>query len=329
MILEGFLETNLAAKKPRRLANMPIRKGMDLCGTRRLRQVEARMDRVFQQIVARLDEEERAQALDRLDVLVSESPDLRVSNISEYPEQVYAVWACLDLEAGPLPGFRDALEQLCRCCVTPRVTRQLRSRLYTASARIADATPDLLPTVALAILSLDEAGPERDSFVQMVVCASAIEWLLEPTAGDGSASRLDVSTWLAADPSDALLSEVGEELAYYYAPIAGVFALLDRSSVLFDRSVLVPYAHSMSQARVPIDSCPLAELVDSRYVTGLRAEIMRVQSILRGSYAPHAIADVEMLTVRALEALDDLPPQVNPLLVAIYVQSWVRYLEVM
>jgi hypothetical protein len=52
-----------------------------------------------------------------------------------------------------------------------------------------------------------------------------------------------------------------------------------------------------------------------------------VQGTLRQTYPAPSIADVEMLTHRALEALDDLPVQVNPLLQAIWIQSWVRHLS--
>jgi len=68
----------------------------------------------------------------------------------------------------------------------------------------------------------------------------------------------------------------------------------------------------------------LGELVDERYKTLLRAEIKRVQNVFRWRCPARPIADVEMLTNRALEALDDLPPRVNPLLQAILVQSWNR-----
>ena len=66
--------------------------------------------------------------------------------------------------------------------------------------------------------------------------------------------------------------------------------------------------------------------MDTEYKALLRAEIGRVQRVLREQHPASSIADIEMLARRALEALNELPPHANPLLQAIFVQSWVRYL---
>jgi len=125
------------------------------------------------------------------------------------------------------------MEQFCEACVTRQAIRGLCSRLYTVAARVAETCPELLPTVALAALSLDAPEQTENAFLQMVVCALAVEARLASRRGGDGPISLDVSAWLAAEPSDALLVAVGEGLAYYYAAIPGVLSCLDQSCVLF------------------------------------------------------------------------------------------------
>jgi hypothetical protein len=110
-----------------------------------------------------------------------------------------------------------------------------------------------------------------------------------------------------------LLAAVGEGLAYRYASIAGVLPYLDQDRVLLD----IEQLHG---------GTGLNSLFDNEYKALLCTEIKRAQRILRQAYSANSIADLEMLARHALDALDELPPQVNPLLQAIFVQSWVRYL---
>jgi hypothetical protein len=292
-----------------------------------LGQVERRMDGLFQEIVDGLGAEETCRAWEQLDALVSGFPDLRFTTVDQHPRRVATLLLRLDPETGPLPGFREAVEQLCLDCTTPHAIRRLRSRLYTVAARVAETCPEMMPTVALAVLSLDGPDQARNPFVEMVVCASAIESLDVPPAETDGFAAPDVSTWLAAEPSDALLAAVGERQAYYYASIPGVLPLLDSGSVLFDARRLAPYARSLFGRQDRYGEGILHRLVNPRYKALLRAEIERVRKELGEQYPPHLVADAEMLIHRALQSLDDLPPHVNPLLQAIFVQSWVRYLQ--
>jgi len=290
-----------------------------------LRQVERRMDGLLRQIVDGLNEEELLRSSERFDELVVMFPTLRLSNLDQHPEAVRMMLGCFDLERGPLPGFEEAIGRLCDLCVTPQALRGLRSRLYSVAALVAETRCELLSTAAIAFLSLDAPDPSRNTFLRMVVCASAIEWFVLSGLSEGSPVCLDVSAWLAADPSDALLSAIGEGRAYYYASIPGIFPFLDRSRVLFETQRLVSHTRACSQSQDRHNGHVLNRLVDKDYKALLRAEIRRVQGVLRWQYPASAIADLEMLTNRALEALDELSPHVNPLLQAIFVQSWVRY----
>jgi hypothetical protein len=164
-------------------------------------------------------------------------------------------------------------------------------------------------------------------FTDLVICASAIEWLANVDPYGSEQTSLDVSTWLAAEPSDLLLDAVGEERAYYYASIPGVLPFLDQRCVLFDARRLLHTNGPLSERRLARYSSLLSNLADRCYRRRLRAEIERVRDTLRQQHPATSIADVEMLTHRALQALDDLPPQVNPLLQAIWVQSWVHCLH--
>jgi hypothetical protein len=126
-----------------------------------------------------------------------------------------------------------------------------------------------------------------------------------------------------AEPSERLFAAIGKDRAHYYASIPGVLPLLDPDLILFDVRRLMPSgpAYAEPHART------LDDLANPGYTRRLRTEIKRVQGTLRENYPAPSIADVEMLTHRALEALDDLPVQVNPLLQAIWIQSWVRHLH--
>jgi hypothetical protein len=291
-----------------------------------LRQVEQHLDDLFRQVVDRLDEEALLCASERLEELVCTFSELRLSNLGQYPDQVRAMLACFDLERGPLPGFAEAMEHLCELCVTPQALYRLRSSLYSVAACVAETSPELLSSAAIAALSLDASHLPQNAFIRMVVLVSAIEWLILSELGDGNCSCLDLSTWLAADPSDALLSSVGENRAYYYASIPGIYPFLDQERVLFDVQALVSQTDASAQLRDRRNGYVLNKLVDTDYKALLRAEIRRVQEAFRWQYATSDIADFEMLTNRALEALDELSPHVNPLLQAILVQSWVRCL---
>jgi hypothetical protein len=283
------------------------------------------MDDLLGQIVEGLSEEELLRSSERFDELVSSFPELRLHNLDQYPEDAREVLARFDLERGPLLGFGEAMERLCGLCVTSRVLRGLRSRLYSVAARVAKVCPELLPTVAIAFFSLDAPDPSRDVFIRMVVCASAIEWLIVSSLDDDSPACLDMGTWLAADPSDALVSAVGEGRAYYYASIPGIFPLLDPGRVLFEGEQLITCMRTCFQSGDQHDGHVLNRLVDENYQALLCAEIQRVQETLCWQYPVSSVADAMMLTDRALEALDELSPHVNPLLQAILVQSWVQH----
>jgi hypothetical protein len=291
----------------------------------RLRQVESRLDDLLRQVVIGLDEERLAIASERFDDLVLTHPDLRVPDLEDYPQQVGVLLSHFDLECGPLPGFQKAMDRLCALVITPQVVYALRSRLYKIAASAAETDSDLLATVAVASLSLDPATVLRNAFVEMVVCASAIESSVYATLAEGEPVSADVSTWLAAEPTDALVAAVGEGTAYYYASIPGVLPLLDQGRVLFDFERIAPDARTLASLSERQGGQGLNALVDKAYKAVLSGEIMRVQRVLRRRYPAGAIADAEMLARRALDALDRLPPHVNPLLQAIFVQSWVRY----
>jgi hypothetical protein len=277
-------------------------------------QVEDRMEGLFRQLVRSLDEESLARASEQMDELVLNFPDLRLTNLGAYPAQAQALLAQLDLESGPLPGFGDAMAQVLASCITPGVILELRHKLIKLAAHAAANCSEWLPTIAIAFLSLGASSSEN-LFVEMVACASAIETTICASLGEPEPISVDVSTWLAAEPSDALIAAVGEERAHYYASIPGILPFLDQERVLFgvDR-----FAGHVSDG---IDA-----LVDAEYKALLCTEIRRARHALRRLYPANSIADVEMLTVRALDALDELPPHVNPLLQAIFVQSWVRFL---
>ncbi len=286
-----------------------------------LRRVEHWLDDQFRQVVHDLDEEALVRASERFDELVLTFPELRLPGLCDYPEPVNSLLAHIDLDAGPAEGFEVAMRRLCELCMTPSVLRALRSKLYGVAAGLSDAHADLLPTVAIAVLSLDAPVSQPSAFVEMVICASAIEGSIVWQLDANEQTLPDVSTWLAANPSDALVLAVGEDSAYYYASIPGVLPLLNPSRVLFDVERLVPCAGGCA--------CEfgLPALVDGEYTALLSGEIKRVQSTLRRCYPDRVLGDVEMLTSRALDALEVLPAHVNPLLQAILVQSWVRYLS--
>jgi hypothetical protein len=77
-----------------------------------LGQVERRMDGLFQEIVDGLGAEETCRAWEQLDALVSGFPDLRFTTVDQHPRRVATLLLRLDPETGPLPGFREAVEQL-------------------------------------------------------------------------------------------------------------------------------------------------------------------------------------------------------------------------
>jgi hypothetical protein len=312
-----------------------------------LRRAERRIDDTLWRVVQALNEDAAARAWDQLDTLVSEFTALRLSNVCRYPEASWQLISRLDLERGPLPGFQEAIDSLCERCLSPVAIAALRSRLYTTAARATDKCPQLLPTIALATLSLDDPDPACNAFIRMVLCASVIEWVVSSGLSDGGPVSFDASTWLAAQPSRTLLAAVGERRAYYYAAIPGVLLLLDPDSVLFDSERLAGRVPDVGRTAGPghllgwpstgesigsqtggrYDESVLSWLVDQQYEAALRAEMQRVQRDLRQQYPTDHVADVDMLVCRALEALDDLPPDHNPLLQAIFVQSWVRYLS--
>lgn len=283
-----------------------------------LQNVERRMDRLFQQLIDGLDEASLAEAAAHFDELVLAFPDLRLDGLEAHLDAISVLLSHLDLESGPLDGFEAAMARLYASCVTPRALEKLRSKLYTIAATAVDICPELLPTVAVACLSLNSNGRSVNAFVERVICVSAIESFICASLDHREPVSVDVSTWLAANPSAALIAAVGEGPAYYYASIPGVLPFLDADRVLFDVDKLYSCATQGVQG--------LGALVDGGYHALLCAEIERVQCALRQQYPPVLLIDLEMLTRRARTALDELPPQVNPLLVAIYVQSWVRYL---
>jgi hypothetical protein len=291
-----------------------------------LRRVEQRMEGLFRRIVHTLDEEALACASERIDDLVLSFPDLRLTNLSAYPAYAKALLSRLDLESGPLTGFEEAMARIYETCVTPQVIDRLRHELFAIAACVAEDCSDLLPTVAVAFLSLDPSSSSQSIFVEMVICASAIETFICNSLNERKSVSVDVSSWLAAEPSDALIAAVGEGQAYYYASIPGILLLLDRNRVLFDIERLAPCAHSPAHVHNGRANLGLNALVDREYKALLSAEIERARQTSRHLYPPNSVADVDMLTRRALDALDELPPQVNPLLQAIFVQSWVRYL---
>jgi hypothetical protein len=293
----------------------------------RLRQVECRMDNLFRQALETCSKQERLDAAGRFDDLVTAYPELRlIPQLRRHPDETWRLMSQLDIDRGPLPGFDAAMQQLCELCLTPQAIQGLRSRLYTVAAQVSQERPELLPTAAIAALSLDPAHRPRTLFTEMVICASAIEWLADLSEDEGPVS-LDVSTWLAVDPSERLLAAVGEERAYYYASIPGILPFLDQRCVLFDEYRLFLHNKPTSERNTAHSPQLLEHLADWRYQQRLRAEIERTQDALRQKHPATSIADVVMLTHRALEALDDLPPQVNPLLQAIWVQSWVQCLD--
>ncbi len=316
-----------ATRKRKRTARQRTEVGLLGGYLTQLRRVERKLDGLLRGVVQGMSMQELMAAADRQDVLVSSFSRLRLPNVGQYPEEAKDLLLRLDPTTGPLPGFDEAMERLWGLVITPGTLRMLHSALYTVAAQAADTCPELLPTVALAALSLDTRRDKSAAFLEMVVAASAIEWFITShEQGDGCLS-LDVGGWLATEPSDTLRMAVGEGLAYYYAAIPGVFLFLDPVSVLFDVRRLMPYARKVRETRTQGGEWVLCELVDGPYKLRLRSEIERVQDTLRGRYPAKSIADVEMLTHRALQALDDLPPQANPLLQAILVQSWVRYLD--
>ncbi|MBN1640198.1 MAG: hypothetical protein JXA09_03090 [Anaerolineae bacterium] len=305
----------------RRLPHLPLLS----CQLAQLREVEGALDRLLHRVIDQLSEEALARASERFDELVIAHPDLRIADVSAYPRLVKALMACLDPQRGPLDGFEDAVALLSARCVTPQSLRALRARLYSVAGRVALRAPDLLPTAAIAAFSLDDEDQACNAFVHMVVCASAIEAYVQAALCEEASPSVDVSTWLAADPPAALIAAIGEGPAYYFAAIPGVLPFLDQERVLFEPERLAPV-----QARGAASPCPhavgLGALVDGAYVTRLSAEIARVRRALRERYPVHTVADVEMLAERALDALVALPHSANPLLQAIFVQSWVRYL---
>jgi hypothetical protein len=334
LVGEGPVERLPELCKKRRVARQPPHLAVLHDRMVQLRLVERRLDRILRQILDDLDQEEMSRAHAELDTLVSLFPELRLSNVGGYSEQVGVLMDCLDPEEGPLPGFEEAMEQLCELVAGPYALSGLRSRLYTVAARAVDACPELLPSVALAACSLDNADVSHQVFVEMVVCASAIEWYFADSLIEPESPSLDATAWLAAQPSDVLMKTAGEQRAYYYASIAGVFTWLDADRVLFDFGRLASCARTLfPSGPASFRSCGsrdggwLDGLVDRRYKKRLGDEIRHVQRTLHAEYPSEIAADMDMLTRRALESLDDLPPQVNPLLQAIFVQSWVRYFE--
>lgn len=286
-----------------------------------LRHIEHWLDDRFRQVVHNLGEEALALASERFDDLVLIFPELRLPGLGDHPEHVSSLLAHIDLDDGPAEGFEAAMARLYKRCITPPVLRALRDKLYGVAAGLSHTHADLLPTVAIAALSLDASASYPSAFVEMVICASAIEASILWQLDAGEQTPPDVSTWLAANPTAALIMAVGEDIAYYYAPIPGVLSLLNPSRVLFDIECLSPCAAGCA--------CEfgLPALVDGEYTTLLSGEIRRVQETLRRCYPERVLDDVEMLISRALDALEILPPHVNPLLQAILVQSWVRYLS--
>lgn len=145
------------------------------------------MDWLFQQLIDDLDEAELLQSSERFDELVSTYSELRVHDLDRYADRAWAMLSCFDFERGPLPGFDEAMEALCKACLTPHVVYGLRSALYTVAARVVDDQPDLLPTVAIASLSLKGPNLLGNAFVEMVLYASALEWLVIAGLSDDDA----------------------------------------------------------------------------------------------------------------------------------------------
>lgn len=292
-----------------------------------LRQVEDRLDLLFRQVVNELSEEALAQASEEFEELVLSYPALRLSNLHAFPKHVHALLARLDLESGPLDGFDDAMQALYDLCVTPQVLGMLRAKLYGIAAQVADSAPELLPKVAVASLSIKERAPAPSTFMEMVICASAIECYVCTNLGNDRRPSMDVSMWLAADPSDALLAAVGEGPAHYYAAIPGVLPFLDQDRVLFHLDQLAPASLDDDDRYMEASAQQLDALVDQEYRSLLSEELRRVRRSVHRGIPGAAAADLEMLSERALDALDALPPSVNPLIQAIFVQSWVRCLH--
>jgi hypothetical protein len=290
-----------------------------------LREVEGTLDDLLRRVIEQSSEEVLACASGRFDELVMAHADLRIAEVGAHVQLVEALMMCLDPEVGPLDGFEDAVVALAAPCATQQSLRALRARLYSVAGRVAVRTPDLLPTVAVAAFSLDAADQTANAFLHMVVCASAIEFYVQATLSEQALPPVDVSTWLAADPPPGLIAAVGEGPAYYFAAIPGVLPFLDQERVLFGAEQLAPVD---AEARTAPRPCAvgLGALVDGAYVARLSEEIVRMQRGLRQRYPVHTVADIEMLAERALDALIALPHSANPLLNAIFVQSWVRYL---
>ena len=315
------------AKKIKRASRQPLY--LSLLGEHlmQLRQVEERLDILFREVINELSEESLAQASEQIEELVLSYPELRLPNLRAYPRHVHALLARLDLSAGPLDGFDRVMDALYDLCVSPEALGALRAKLYRIAAEAAQHSPDLLPTVAIASLSIKERAPTPNPLMQMVICASAIEcYICANLSGDGPPSA-DVSLWLAAEPSDALLAAVGEGPAHYYAPIPGILPFLDQDRVLFHLDQLAPTSLDDEGRYVTASAQSLDALVDREYRTLLSQELRRVRHVVRQRYPDLAAADLEMLSERALDALDTLPPHVNPLIQAIFVQSWVRCLH--
>ena len=168
--LQGALKRRRTSRQPSELARL---------GRHRieLRQVERRMDDLFHQLLDTLSGPEVQRAEERMDELVSSCPELRLANLAHHPLETWLLLSRLDVETGPLPGFRQAMEQLRELVLTPQAVYALRSTLYTVAARLAQEHPELLPTAAIAALSFDGSPPTWDLLSEMVICASAIEWL--------------------------------------------------------------------------------------------------------------------------------------------------------
>lgn len=315
------------AKKARRASRQPLY--LSLLGEHltQLRHVEEQLDGLFRELINELSEESLAQASEQIEELVLSCPELRLPNLRAYPRHVHALLARLDLHAGLLEGFDRAMNALYDLCVTPEVLGSLRGKLYRLAAEAAKHSSDLLPTVAIASLSIKERAPTPNTLMQMIICASAIEcYICANLSNDGPPSA-DVSLWLAAEPSDALLAAVGEGAAHYYAPIPGILPFLDQDRVLFHLDQLAPASLDDDGQYVAASAQSLDALVDREYRALLSEELRRVRHVVRQRYPDIAAADLEMLSERALDALDALPAHVNPLIQAIFVQSWVRCLH--
>lgn len=315
------------AKKIKRASRQPLY--LSLLGEHltQLRRVEDRLDGLFQAVINELSEESLAQASEQIEELVLSYSELRLPNLHAYPRHIHALLARLDLETGPLDGFDRAMDALYDLCVTPQVLTTLRAKLYRIAAWAAAHSPELLPTVAIASLSIKKRTRTPNSLMQMVICASAIEcYICSSLASDGPPSA-DVSLWLAAEPSDALLAAVGEGPAHYYAPIPGILPFLDQDRVLFHLDQLAPASLDDDGRYVTANAQSLDTLVDREYRALLSQELRRVRHVVRQRYPGITAADLEMLSERALDALDALPAHVNPLIQAIFVQSWVRCLH--